>query len=383
MLRQFSERSGSLVLHCRIVIHIFERIIPRLVRLIFRLPDIPGIACISEDRDLAGLRLLHRVEHDALDLRRIHARVEERRIPAHDQVVLRIVCTRPVDPHVRSAACSICKCLCKAVAYFSPDPSAGHNDLHVLRELLIIALSVVHIFYRTERKGLLQVRILLAHLSQPLCHIIEETDIVVRPRIRCVVRQDRHLSYTGFDHLLELRLDDREVFLIMLLRVKPDRIVHECMERKYKPALRFIARIRERFDQCLDLLIRIKCPPLCVVLRIVLRCVEIGIQFVVSSPFHQVDPVLRGPRIPVVSFDKSAARHIRPVFDMEASDRLAVHLLHDVVQRCQSVEARVCIRAEDCDHIFLTVQDVGIQLVEKSVRRYLHVFLCVLVNVSV
>ena len=53
VLGQFSERVGSLCLDCGIMIYIFKRIIPCQICFLFRLPYIPGIACVSENCHLA------------------------------------------------------------------------------------------------------------------------------------------------------------------------------------------------------------------------------------------------------------------------------------------------------------------------------------------
>ena len=217
--------------------------------------------------------------------------MEECAVSAHDQMILRVICTRPVNPHVRSASCRIRKGLCEAVAYFAPYSSASHNDLYILRELLIVALSVVHIFNCTERKSLLQIRVFLAHLCQPVRHIVQKLNVVVCSHISSVVGQNCNLPYAGLNHLLKFCLHNRQVFLIMLFRIKPDCIIHKCVKCIHKPALGSISRVGERLDQRLDLLVRIKLSPVGVMLRIILRRIEIRIQFIVSAPCHQVNPV--------------------------------------------------------------------------------------------
>ena len=133
------------------MVHAGKGGVPSLVGLLLALPDVPGIAGVAEDGHLAGLRLLHGVEYDALDVIRVDTDLEEVRVTTHDQVLLGVVGAGPVDPHVGTAAHGVGEGRGEVIGNLAPDLTTGHDDLHVLGELGIVGLAPAHVLLGAER----------------------------------------------------------------------------------------------------------------------------------------------------------------------------------------------------------------------------------------
>ena len=358
VLGQLTQRVRRGSRHSGVVVDERERILPCLVGLALAPPDVPRVGGVAEDADLARLGLLHRVEHDALDLRRVDARMQERVVAAHDQVALRVVGARPVDPHVGAAADVRGERVGEVLRDLAPDASAGHDDLHFLGEVGEVAHAVAHVFLRDERQRGLEIRVGLLHFLEPRDHIGEQLGVIVTTHVRRVIGQDGDLAYADPDGLRELVLQHLQIGLIVRLGVEPNRVVHERVQSEHETRLGGVAGIGERLDLGVELVLRVQRTPLRVVLRIVLGGVEVRVELVVAAPLHQVDAVLSAPRVAVVAFDETAADHVGVVGDGEVADRQAIDLAEHLVQGGQAVEAGVGVFAEHGDRAVVGLEEV-------------------------
>ena len=382
MLGQLTQSIGGVIGNGSVVVHAGEGSVPSLVSLLLSLPDVPGIAGIAENGHLTGLRLLHGVEYDALDVIRVDTDLEEVRVTTHDQVLLGVVSAGPVDPHVGTTAHGVGEGRGEVIGNLAPDLTTGHDDLHVLGELGIVGLAPAHVLLGAERQGGLQIGIGLLHLHQPIAHVGEEADIVVVAHVSGVVGQNGDLTHTGLDDLGKLGLNGSQVSLVVLLGVEAHRIVHKGVQRKHKAALGGVACLSQRLDFRLQFLLGVERTPLSIVLGVVLGGVEVRVELVVAAPGHQIDPVLGAPGVSVVTLDEATAGHVGPVLHVELLDGVAVHLGEHVVQAGQAVERSVGITAQHGDHAVLVVQDIGIQLVKQPVGGHLQVLLGVAVHIA-
>ena len=382
MLGQLTQSVGGVIGDDGVVVHTGKGGIPSLVGLLLALPDVPGIAGVAEDGHLAGLRLLHGVEHDALDVVRVDPDLEEVGVTAHDQVLLGVVGAGPVDPHVGTAAGVLGEGAGEVVGHLAPDLTTGHDDLHVLGELGIVGLAPAHVLLGAERQGLLQIGVSLLHLLEPLGHVVEEADIIGASHIPGVVSQNGDLTHTGSDDLGKLVLHDLQISLVVLLGVKAHSVVHKGVQSKHKAALGGVAGLSQGLDLGLQLLLGVQLTPVGVVLGVVLGGVEVRVELVVAAPSHQIDPVLGAPGVAVVALDEATAGHVGPVLHMELLDGVAVHLGEHMVQSGQAIEAGVGVTAQHGDHTVLVVQDIGIQLVKQPVGGHLQVLLGVAVHIA-
>ena len=98
-----------------------------------------------------------------------------------------------------------------------------------------------------------------------------------------VIGEDGNLTDTAlFDNLFKFRLYDLQIFLICFFGRKTNSVIHERMQCIHEAALRFLSGLRQRNDHAFQFLICIQFSPVLIMLWIVLRCIDICIQLIVS-----------------------------------------------------------------------------------------------------
>ena len=242
MLGQLSECITCFCLYCRIMIYKWKCVFPCLICIGICIPDIPCIGCICKNSYFTWLWLLHRVQHDSLNLRRINTTMKECAVTTHDQMLMWVIWTRPVDPHERTSSYIICKCSSKIICNLTPDTSTGHNDLYIFRYTLqglkFTGTSISHIIIRNERKCHLHIRVFLLHLCQPGTHIVQKSYFICCSRIYKVIRKNRNLTYSCINYLLKLCFQFCKIFIIVCICIKAEVIsTRKWMQGIHKSAL--------------------------------------------------------------------------------------------------------------------------------------------------
>ena len=363
VLGQFLESLGSVVGDHALVVDAGEGSLPGGISLGTGLPDVPGVAGVAEDGDLAGLGLLHGVQDDTLDLGGIDAGMQEVGVAAHDQVVLGVVGAGPVDPQVGAAADVVIEGVGEAGAAVAPDLTAGHDDLDVLGEVAVVGLAVAHVLLGDEGQQELQIGVGLLHFLQPLGHVGQHAGVVGAALVAGIVGQDGDLTDTGLDDLRELGLQDVHAGVIVGVG---DGVVHVGVQSVDEAALGSVAGLGQRTDQGLDLFLGVQLTPVGVVLGVILGGVEVGVQLVVAAPGHQGCAILNGPGVAVVALDEATGGNVSVVVDGQVAQILAGQLAEDLVQGGQAVEGGVGVLTQDHDLAVAGGHEVGVGLVEQS-----------------
>ena len=112
-------------------------------------------------------------------------------------------------------------------------------------------------------------------------------------------------------------------------------------------------------------------------LWIIFRCIEIGIQFIITAPFHKIDSIFCRPWISIIPFNKSTTCNICPVLNVKIPDGITIHLLQNMIQRRQSIITCICVCTYYSDHIIITIQYIGVQLFIQIRWLHIHMFICV------
>ena len=331
-----------------------------------RAPQVPSEVRSHEDALLGRLRLLHRVDDDALDLARLEIGAEEVVVSAHVQGVLVVVRAGPVDPHEGSDTRIVLEGGGEGVVDLAPDPAAGVDHLDVLAKRAVPVLTLAHVGDGAENQRVLEAGVLgravgvllLLQLTEPCGCIVEKllvklACVIIRALVRTelipgIVGEDCDLACARIDHLEELGLHDLEGLVVVVLG---DGVVHEGVQRVNEAHLGLVAGLCERLDLLVDLRLGVLFAPLGIVLGIVLGGVEVGVELVIAAPLHQRHTVAGAPGIAVVSLDEAAGDHVGVISGNQGAQRTIGILLQDLEDRRQAVERRVGILAQDDDAI--------------------------------
>ena len=363
---QLAQGVGALRLLARVVIDVAEGLLPHLVGMLGRAPQVPSEVRGHEDALFGRLRLLHRVDDDALDLARLEIGAEEVVVSAHMQGVLVVVRAGPVDPHEGSDARIVLEGGGEGVVDLAPDLAAGVDHLDVLAKGAVPVLTVAHVVHRAEDQRVLKTGVLggavgillVLELAKPCGRIVEEplvklARVIIRALVGAelipgIVGEDRDLARARINHLEELGLHDLEGLVVVVLG---DGVVHEGVQRVNEAHFGLVARLCEGFDLLVDLRLGVFLTPLGVVLGVVLGGVEVGVQLVVAAPLHQRHAVAGAPGIAVVTLDEAAGDHVGVIAGNQGAQRAIGILLQDLEDRRQAVERRIGILAQDDDAI--------------------------------
>ena len=358
VLGQLPQSLGSGGVLIAVVIHILERIRPCLVSL-FLGPDVPAVAGVAEDGNLGGLRLLHGVQDDALNLLGGHTGVQEGGVAAHNQVLLGVVGAGPVNPHVGAPLHIAVESVGEAVGNLAPHPAAGHDDGYFHGHPAHPALAVAAVLHRAEGDGGLEAGVLLLHFvgADPLHQVSHQADIQVVALVAGIVCQHGNLPHAGTHDLLKLRLQNLDGLLVV---GGGNGVGHEGMQGKDELALGLVAGGSQRCNLGSQLLVGVELTPLGVVLGVVLGGVEVGIELVVAAPAHQLRPILGGPGVAVVAFDEATGGHICPVVHRQVPHLAVLYLLHNLLQGGQAVEGRIGGAAQHANLVVLHHQQIAV-----------------------
>ena len=366
MAGQLAQGVGALRLLARVVIDVAEGLLPHLVGMLGRAPQVPSEVRGHEDALLGGLGLLHRVDDDALDLTRLEIGAEEVVVSAHVQGVLVVVRAGPVDPHEGGDARVVLEGGGEGVVNLAPDLAAGVDHLDVLAKGAVPALTVAHVVHRAEDQRVLKTGVLegavgillVLELAKPRGRIVEEplvklTRVLIRALVGAelipgIVCENRDLARARINHLEELGLHDLEGLVVAVLG---DGVVHERVQRVNEAHFGLVARLCEGFDLLVNLRLGVLLTPLGVVLGVVLGGIEVGVQLVVAAPLHQRHAVAGAPGIAVVALDEAAGDHVGVIAGNQGAQRAIGILLQDLEDRRQAVERRIGILTQDDDAI--------------------------------
>ena len=384
VLGQYTERVGGVGVGRGIVVHEAERVAPHLVGMVVARPVVPREVSVEEDAHLAGLGLLHGVDHAAHEGTGRDVGAECVLVAAHGQVVARVVRARPVDPHEGSNARAGLEGVDSGLIRFAPHLLTGCNDTDVLGQCVVprAACTSVVVLVLDKRNRVLEARVLertvlvlhLLQVMQPVRQIRKQTLVVVRTRAVGIVGAQHDLAAACIDDLQVLCLERREIALIR--RAERDWAVHERVQRVHEAALGLVTRLCQ-LRELGDLLGGVKIAPLRVVLGIVLGRVDVGVLLEEATPAHELHAVLGAPRVAVVALDEAARLDVRPVVHRESGKRTALDLLEHLVQRAQAIEGGIGVTTNDDDAgrsvlaLGQNRDEVGVRLLEQiGLRSY-------------
>ena len=379
MTAELAQSTGALGGNGGVVIDIGERVLPSLIGVLLALPQVPREVGVHEDASLGRLGLLHRVEHDALNLTRLNVGAQSILVAAHGQRVLAVVGARPVDPHKGSNARVPRKGRGKVVVDLAPHATTGIDDLDGLGQVGIPRLAPAHVVHGAEDERVLKAGILKRTvgvllgllLVQPVGHILAKPGVQSTALVAGVIGKNGNLADAMIHNLRELLLEDSYGRVVVGAR---DGVVHKRMKREHEAALGGIAGLGQGLDLLGQLLLGIELTPLGIVLGVILGSIYISVELVVAAPLHKVHTVLGTPRIAVVALDKTARHHVSIVGHGKAAQLGIGSLLQDLIERGQAVVGSVGGLAQHNNAVGLVAlrrqrgQYIGIGLVKQAFR---------------
>ena len=379
MTAELAQSTGALGGNGGVVIDIGERVLPSLIGVLLALPQVPREVGVHEDASLGRLGLLHRVEHDALNLTRLNVGAQSILVAAHGQRVLAVVGARPVDPHKGSNARVPRKGRGKVVVDLAPHATTGIDDLDGLGQVGIPRLAPAHVVHGAEDERVFETRVLKRTvgvllgllLVQPVGHILAKPGVQSAALVAGVIGKNGNLADAMIHNLRELLLEDSYGRVVVGAR---DGVVHKRMKREHKAALGGIAGLGQGLDLLGQLLLGIELTPLGIVLGVILGSIDISVELVVAAPLHKVHTVLGTPRIAVVALDKTARHHVSIVGHGKAAQLGIGSLLQDLIERGQAVVGSVGGLAQHNNAVGLVAlrrqrgQYIGIGLVKQAFR---------------
>ncbi len=247
--------------------------------------------------------------------------------------------------------------------------------VHCVVNRIQLRIRRSHVAGRAVEQIRLQIRVRLLHLIEPCIHVCQKPRHVRCRFSRRVILQDRDLADTGLDHLGKFVLKNLNLALIDGVR-QVDGIVHKGMQRVNEKALALVSRLSQP-GNLLQILFRIQGTPFGIVIGIILRCKHVLVHLDLTAELHQIHPVVHGPGVSVVAFDKSAELHLRVIPDGQLTHAFSVQLLEDPLQRGHTVVGSVHVLTQDHDILSVDPQGIGIILfIKRSFRA-----VCLSVNI--
>ena len=320
---------------------------------------IPGIVRYAKQGNLGNLLLVHRVRNQTGDVFHIRIQAIGRshvRIASAAQVVYRIV-----PPDIHRTVGIFTEPVDHTLVNLRNDPVARPHNLYILRKRFVQHLQMI---LRAGRPVVFPVD-LRAENQRP--HIALRFNIILDSSCKCV--QMREISGSIVEEQAELTNADA----IQLVKFVKQRLEVFFRSQVNAPARmgcpdELYLGLTAQLDQFFDLrqfVIWIGISPLPIVIRIILRAVEIGVHFELPAVLHDALAVFMAP-CAIKTFNEAAEFNACVVFNQQIAD-FAVRLIQNLAQRYQAIECGVACRTRDSDGLVCTIdgQYIAINLVNR------------------
>ena len=320
---------------------------------------IPGIVRYAKQGNLGNLCLVHRVGNQTGDV--CHIRIQAIGRPHMGVTCAAQIVYRIVPPDIHRAVGIFAEPVDHPLVNLRNNPVARPHNLYILRKRFVQHLQMI---LRAGRPVVFPVDL---RAEDQRLHVALLFNIRLNTGCKCgqvceirrrIVEEQAELTHADAIQLVKFVKQRLEVFFRSQVNA-PARM--GCPDELH---LGLTAQLDQFFD-LRQFVIWIGISPLPIVIRIILRAVEIGVHLELSAVLHDALTVFMAPRA-IKAFDEAAERNARIVFNQQIAD-LAVRLVQNLVQRYQAIECGVACRTRDGDGLVCTIdgQYIAINLVNR------------------